>query len=382
MEKDNTKKEIKNNKKLKIIIIAILAVIIVSLIIFLIIKAVNVKKVGNTVGNIRNFGYVAEDDKYIYFMSPDDKGELKALKRIDKKLEKEPEQLIAGDWDLMAINVYKDYIYFVTLSVTANEKDPVNNQIHKIKIDGSEHNVINNNEFHNSCYEIYVIKDKIYYIGADQGIYTMNLDGTSKTKIGNTSTGFVGIDDKYILYNDYKDKEKEEIATYIMNLDGTNSKILTGDYMYAPTVIENHVYYVDEEGHIFRMELGQTNFEMLSSITSYCVNVTEDGIYSLKFIDKELTRQGIFKMNLDGTGEKLVKELESTSTFLAVLEDWIVYMDETSSKGIIGMVSKDGKKYQELYSLDFNKFLENVDENEVLEEYINSITASNEIVVE
>lgn len=380
MEKDNIKKEVKNKKKIIICLIVIFAVIILATIIFLTVKILNSSKVGNTVGNIRNFGYVAEDNKYIYFMSPDEVGNLKALMKIDKKLDKQPVQLIAGDWDLMGINVYKDYIYFITLSSTGNKNDLIDNKIHKIKKDGTEHNVINNNEFNNSCYEIYVVKDKIYYIGEDQGIYTMNLDGTSKTKLGNTSTGFVGIDDKYILYNDYKDKENEEIATYIMNLDGKKSEILTGDYMFAPTVVENYVYYVDEDGHIFRMELGQTNFEMLSSITSYCVNVTEDGIYSLKFLDKELTRQGIFKMNLDGTNEELVKELNSTSTFLAVLDEWIVYMDETENEGTIGMVSKDGKKYQELYSLNFDKYLESIDEEEILEEYINSITSSNEIV--
>ena len=380
MEKDNIKKEVKNKKKIIICLIVIFAVIILATIIFLTVKILNSSKVGNTVGNIRNFGYVAEDNKYIYFMSPDEVGNLKALMKIDKKLDKQPVQLIAGDWDLMGINVYKDYIYFITLSSTGNKNDLIDNKIHKIKKDGTEHNVINNNEFNNSCYEIYVVKDKIYYIGEDQGIYTMNLDGTSKTKLGNTSTGFVGIDDKYILYNDYKDKENEEIATYIMNLDGKKSEILTGDYMFAPTVVENYVYYVDEDGHIFRMELGQTNFEMLSSITSYCVNVTEDGIYSLKFLDKELTRQGIFKMNLDGKNEELVKELNSTSTFLAVLDEWIVYMDETENEGTIGMVSKDGKKYQELYSLNFDKYLESIDEEEILEEYINSITSSNEIV--
>ena len=42
------------------------------------------------------------------------------------------------------------------------------------------------------------------------------------------------------------------------------------------------------------------------------------------------------------------------------------------------MVSKDGKKYQELYSLDFNKHLESVDKEEVLEEYVNSLV-TNEI---
>ena len=361
MEKDNAQESIKNKKRIvKILLIILLILVIIAIIVFFIYKIINRKVVGNTIGNIRNFGYVAEDENYIYYMSPDEKGKLKVLNRIDKKLEKEPEQLITGDWDITGINVYKNYIYFVTLQATGISEDAVNNQIHKMKIDGSEHNVINNNEFHNSCYEIYVIEDKVYYIGEDEGIYTMNLDGSEKNKLNGTSTGFIGITDKYILYN-VIEGENQKIVTHIMNLDGSNDKTLTGDRLYAADIVDDYIYYVDSEGHIYRVKIGESNFEMLSSITSYCVNTTSDGVYSLKYIDKELTQQAIFRMNLDGSGEEIVKKLETTSSFLAVTEDWIIYMDESNSEGIIAMVSKDGKKYQELYSLNFEKYLENED---------------------
>lgn len=358
LEKDNT--STKSNKKIIIIVCTIILVLaIIALIAFLGIKALNGKTVGNTIGNIRNYGYAAEDDKYIYFMAPNEDGKLKTLNRIDKKLEKEPEQLYVGDFDITGINVYKDYIYFVTLESTENSEDTVNNQIHKLKIDASEHNVINNNEFHNSAYEIYVVKDKLYYIGEDEGIYTMNLDGTEKKKMDGTSTGFIGITDKYILYNKVEGQDEEQkIVTHIMNLDGTNDRILTGDRLYSADIVDEYIYYTDYEGHIYRVKIGESNFEMLSSITSYCVNATSDGVYSLKYIDEDLTQQAIFKMNLDGTEEKMIKKLETTSSFLTVTEDWIIYMDSSDTKGLIAMVSKDGKKYQELYSLDFQKYID------------------------
>lgn len=387
MEKNETQESMNkenNNKKIFIaILIVILVVAIIVGIVFLITNFLNKNTIGNTIGNIRNFGAAAEDDKYIYFKSYSEDGLLKTINRIDKNLEKEPEQLIAGSWEISGINVYNDYIYFVTLEETENLNDTINNQIHKMKIDGTEHNVINNNEFHNNCYEIYVVKDKLYYIGEDEFIYKMNLDGTEKTKMNGMSTGFIGITDKYILYNAIEGEDDEQIiVTHIMNLDGTNDRVLTGGRLYCADIIDDTIYYTDDDGHIFKIKIGETNFTMLSNITSYCVNTTSDGIYSLKYIDPELTKQAIFKMDLDGTNEKIIKRLDSTSTFLAVLDDWIIYMDETETEGIIAMVSKDGKKYQELYSIDFEKLLENINLDDVdlenlIKEYVNQTENTN-----
>ena len=369
---ENIQEPKKNKKILKIslLIIGVLAVIIG--IVFAVLNGINKKTVGNTIGNIRNYGYAAEDNKYIYYMAPNKTGELKTISRINKKLNKESEELISGDWDITGINVYKNYIYFVTLAVSDSSEDEIDNKIHRMKIDGTEHKVINDNEFHDSCYEIYVVKDRIYYIGEDQGIYTMALDGSKREKIAGTSTGFVGITDKYIFYNLKEGQDEDEkIVTYMMDLDGTNVKSLTGERLYAVDIVGDELYYTDEDRHIFKVKIGETNSTMLSSSIAYCLNVTSDGIYYLKYIDEE--QQALFKMDLDGNNIEKIKTLETSSTFLAVLENWVIYLDSTETDGIIAMVSKDGTKYQELYSLNYQEYIENLTSSDETE------TTSNEV---
>lgn len=361
-------------KKFKKILLIILSIIIIVAILTIAILKINLLKkdiIGNSIGNIREYGYVAEDNEYIYFMSPDENGTLKGIYRIGKNLEKEPELLIKGDWDITGINAYKGKIYFVTLSSGISEEDTVDNKIHSMKIDGSSHTVINDNEFHNNNYEIYVVKDKIYYIGKDQCIYSMNLDGSKKTRLNDQESGFVGINEKYIIYNVQKgNTEESNIVTYIMNLDGTEAREITGSRLYCVNIIDDEIYYLDMDRHIFKVKIGEKNATMISSTVAYNLNVSEDGIYYLRYIGDE--QQAIYKMDFNGENVEKLKTLETESTFLGVLDEWLVYLDSNDSKGIIAMVSKDGKKYQELYSLEFEKYLENnsntVTTNEIAEE--------------
>ena len=45
-------------------------------------------------------------------------------------------------------------------------------------------------------------QDKIYYIGNDLNIYSMDLDGGNRTALSNKKSGFLGVSENYILYND------------------------------------------------------------------------------------------------------------------------------------------------------------------------------------
>ena len=66
-------------KKYKKIILVLAIVIVIAITtIFTVIKIVKNDSTGNTIGNIREYGYVAEDNNYIYFMSPDNDGVSKA----------------------------------------------------------------------------------------------------------------------------------------------------------------------------------------------------------------------------------------------------------------------------------------------------------------
>ena len=84
-------------------------------------------KEGNTIGNINNYGYLAEDNNYFYYMCPTENGQYIGISKVSKKDLTGPQtMLIQGTWEIASINSYGDYIYFVTFSqneVDENDKD-------------------------------------------------------------------------------------------------------------------------------------------------------------------------------------------------------------------------------------------------------------------
>lgn len=220
-----------HNKKRIIIIFLLIIIVVICVIIELFLSSLEIKNeslsnVGNTIGNIRNYGYIATDNEYLYFVCPNDAGSKIGINKLKKdNLTGESEMLIEDVWEITGINCLDGYLYFVTMADSDDESDTVDNLIHKMKTDGTEHEVINDNEFNNECYEIYVINDKIYYIGTDECIYYMNLDGSNKTKLNDNATGFIGITEEYIFFNKVIEDDTESdddtvnYVTYMMNID-------------------------------------------------------------------------------------------------------------------------------------------------------------------
>lgn len=199
--------ESKKGKKLTIVLITLIIACIILIILELtthfisktrhkILQAMGVESsIGNTSGNITNYGYVAEDNKYIYFMRMSDNGRYLGIYKLKKdNLLGEQEKLFESDADLAGINVINDYVFFVTLKKTNSEE--VDNKIHRMKKDGSDHQVINDNEFNDACFQIYAINDRIYYIGSDECIWYMDFEGKNRTKLNNDQSGYVAITDK------------------------------------------------------------------------------------------------------------------------------------------------------------------------------------------
>lgn len=237
-EKNNTEEVKKDvNEKAKVnktgkaiipIIIAIIAVVIVAILVVVGFTILNKKGNGNTIGNIRNYGYGAVSGNWIYYLSPNEDSSNVGIYKV-KKDGKDKKELLMNEnnEEIVSINVAGNYIYFIQIVQEAdNDEDQVNNKICRIKKDGSDFQVINDNEFNNDCYEIYVINGKVYYIDTDANVAKMDLDGSNKTVVSENGTGYLGITEDYIIYNDYKDESSDEYVTYIMDIDGQNKRTI------------------------------------------------------------------------------------------------------------------------------------------------------------
>lgn len=265
------------------------------------------------------------------------------------------------DMDVISINVYNGYLYFIGVSPDAyTEEDELNNKIYKMKTNGDKLTVINDNEFNNDCYEIYVIDGSIYYIGTDNNIYKMSLNGTDRTLVAENATGYLGVTEKYIIYN-VETSGAEDYTTYIMDIDGTNQRpILEGKRLYSVNIEKDYVYYTNVDKQICRTKIDSGEEELLVDTTAYNMNLKDNYIYFLNYKDAANSDYTVclYKVKTDGSEKEAtsIKELDTYSSFINVVGDWVVYMDSNDSEGFINLVKNDGSDTVCVYLLDYTEY--------------------------
>lgn len=348
--------------------IAVIGILLVILIVCLISKFASNGNVGNTIGNIRNYGYATENDGWIYYLSPNEDSSKIGIFKI-RNNGKDQQQLYMSDMDIVSLNAYKGYLYFIgTATETYQEDDKYDNKIYRMKTNGSNIEILNDNELNNECYEIYVVDNSIYYIGLNAEICKMDLDGANKTVVADNKTGYLGITDKYIVYNNSANENDTDYVTYIMNLDGTDAKpIVEGKRLYSVNVEGKEVYYSDANKKLYKTEIGSNKEETLyENIEMYNLNTDNGYAYYLNYLDADNGDYTVclFRVKLDGsteTPEKL-KEMDTYSSFIDVVGKWVIYMDSSDEAGVIKLINKNGNGDEvELYRLDYAAIYENLD---------------------
>ena len=86
------------------------------------------------------------------------------------------------------------------------------------------------------------------------------------------------------MYNDYPENPESEtdFVTYIMNLDGTNSRIINGERLYNPNIVGNKIYYVNgDNSEIHRVDVNGENDTVIYKSPAYNMNVSDGYIYYL-----------------------------------------------------------------------------------------------------
>lgn len=368
-EEENNKEETekvekkKSNKKINKKMLGIVLLVVILIAVIALITSFAGKTVGSTIGNVRNYGYATESGNWIYFLSPNEESTQVGIFKIKKgdSEQKTKEQLAMDTWDVLSLNVSGDYVYFIgILSDEYSENDARDNKIYRMKTDGSDLKVINDNEFDNECYEIYVVGNEIYYIGTDYNVYKMDSNGGNRKLVLENGTGYLGITNKYIIYN-VENEDSTDYVTYIADLDGKNERpIIENTRLYSVNIIGNYVYYTNESKHICRVKIDGTDQATLYETTAYNLNVYGNYIYYLNYADEANQDYTvcIYKVKANGSTEtpELIKTLDTYSSFLDVVDNWIIYMDSNETEGFINLLKTDGKEEIKLYSLNYQDF--------------------------
>ena len=368
-EKDGKKFEVagKKKKSKKGIVIAVIIFVLIAMLVALGYSGILVphQETGNTIGNILNNGYTVENNKYIYFIAPDETLQNICIYRSNKD-GSNTKELYKTASSLNSINLVGNHLYFLSLTEVADEEGnpTTDNKICRMKVDGTGYEILNDNEFHDYCYEIYVVNDRIYYIGEDVNVYTMDLRGGDRKLALDKGTGYVAVTKDYIIYNDYVngDTTSEEFETFIYNMTTKEATVIEkGKKTFSTTIIGNEVYYTAEDGSIYKKSIDNLAADptLVYETEAYYMNASEHGIYYMNYTSAEDSTISIFSVNLDGTEHKVLKTFASLNggSFINVVSDWVVFTDSDNVDLYMSFVDRaTGQNEKRVFSININDY--------------------------
>lgn len=348
-------------KNAKIVIPVAIALIMLIIIALVLSNKGGSNGVGNTISNIRNYGYSVSDGKWYYYVSPNDAGTLTEINKI-KANGKDDTVLYSTAKTIVSLNEHGDYIYFIEVDTQTyfELEDSLDNKIFRIKKDGSSATpeLLNDNDFDNDCLEMYVVNNSIYYSGTDLKIYKMGLDGQNRELVSDTKTGYLGITDKYILYNVKADIE-EEYVTYIMDIDGKNQRpVLENKRLYTVGIYDDYVYYTSLDRKIYRIKIDSNQPELLYDVSAFNFNLGDDGYaYYFNYADEKNGDYVVclFRVKADGSSQtpERLSSLIATSKFLDIVNGKAIYMDKSETESSIKMIDVKEQTSIDLFQFKF-----------------------------
>lgn len=185
------------------------------------------KKTGTTQGNMSSFGFVCEEDGFVYYSKVGVDDTLLCKESINGD---ESVKTVLADEEKMcfAINVMGDYVYYAT-----------GGMIKRVPKDGGETTVLSDI----GANSIVVAEDKIYF--TSDGVYAMNLDGSDRERLstrgavkGDAGLAAITVYRDYVLYV----AERDELSLYAVKNDGTE-EYLVQKGVPRPALVGDCIYY-------------------------------------------------------------------------------------------------------------------------------------------
>ena len=156
--------------------------------------------------------------------------------------------------------------------------------------------------------------------------------------------------------------------------------LLSKEKDYSVNIEDNYIYYSDSNKKLYRTKIGSNVEETLyDNIETYNLNTNDGYAYYLNYVDAENADYTVclYRVKLDGSTQtpENLKEMETYSSFIDIVGNWVIYMDSSEEAGFINLVNKDGKGDEiELYRLNYSEFYEDI------EDQMNSSEEGEEVV--
>lgn len=264
-------------------------------------------KLGNTPSNMANGSMAVYDGEWVYYIG----SQCNIYKsKLDGSSETKLYTCSSKDYVISSLNLMGDNLYFcVQKNYNSSSDSPSEYHIHKLKIDGTEDEVINILNSFQGVYRFQIMGDYLYFLGSnhtDNGMYKQSMYKISIDEKNDTLKEVTEDDldiSSFCLYHgniyystsDTDGDEKNSI--YRLSADGSQApiKLVSEIDPIAALVVDNDlIYYVNEDG-IFSIMTDGTNRNKISDKSTTQINVSGGYIYAS-------CDEGIpYKMKLDGT---------------------------------------------------------------------------------
>lgn len=235
----------------------------------------------NNSGNILNYGFVTEDNGWIYYGNPVNGGKLSKTKADSKQVFK------INDDEALFINVMDGWIYYLNYSDY--------NYIYKVKVDGTNRTRLS----WASAVSLYASNGWLYYQDRsnDYKLYRMNSDGTNVVELTKDSTAFVNITGEHIYYSNFSNMG--EIIR--INSEGKGRAVLNNDTSMHMNVSGDWIFYQNEaDKALYKIKTSGRERTLLSNNYGTELNAVGNWVYYVNKNDNDL----LYRTSIDGASEE------------------------------------------------------------------------------
>lgn len=268
------------------------------------------QKLGNTNGNIANFGYRVKVKDGVVFANSRDRLRIYFSKSDGSNVVRISER--AGVY----LNVFEDWVYFMSLDDDY--------KMVRVKVDGSKEELVSSNVVY-PYGGMLIVNGWIYYVNNDDEnrIYKMSLDGAinerfldvSALRLNASDQGLVFIsveDNNSLMLSDYKSGELKVLAQ-----DAADLTLVVGDWVYFNSSAD--------ASRLYRVKLDGSELMKVNDLRVFALNENQGRLY---FSDLNHNYR-LSSAKLDGTDVKVISE--DMSSDLLFLDGWLYYLNHSDS---------------------------------------------------
>ncbi len=319
-------KKVEKNKKLnkKAVALIVAIVIIAFCTVAITINSNNKNNKGDVNGNLSNLGLVTESDGVVFYNKYEN-GIVKVKGNKEYQITNET---------AYSMQVVDDYIYYLT----KGESNKL--LIKKVKTNGDK--LSTEKEIQTSISKFFVVDNAIYYVN-QSGISKIMCDTKEENLICQDKVEDFAVDNNTIYYTD------DFGYLYSMNLGGTDKKTILNDEITEFQVYDGWIYYYKQsENYLSKINIdGSENDTVTDKVNSYIFNIYKGKIY---FYDSE--KSNISCIGTNGKNLEVITKIKTNKTRINLTSNGdMYYLDASNGENNIYQmyrIGTNGRKLNEI----------------------------------